>query len=279
MKKYDLGGDRTEFEWSSDDPLDSLSQAYAYVEDQGIKAIEWYWANKASKSRGSRAVRFAAILLTTVAGLIPIVMATGVRVPGLSDSTMSNMGYVLLALVGALLGLDKYAGFTTGWMRYIRTGLALQKTLEELRFDWLILRSKAANPPTPEEIQAMLARLSKFIGDVQEQVQSETELWITEFTNSLTQLDKDAKAQLESLKPATIDLTVTNGTQATSGFMVSVDGNSARQGQGNGILLKLLSPGHHRVEVTAEIGGKKVRAETSLELKPGETQSTSVTLV
>ena len=60
------------FSWTSDERINSLEQVFKYVSSEAQQAINWYLSKKNSKRIWARILRFAAILATTVAGLIPL---------------------------------------------------------------------------------------------------------------------------------------------------------------------------------------------------------------
>jgi hypothetical protein len=62
------------------------------------------------------------------------------------------MGYLFLALAAAFVATDKFFGFSSGWIRYIRTGQVLMKELAEFRMDWAMLMAKRGEPPAPKPI-------------------------------------------------------------------------------------------------------------------------------
>src|SRR5215218_7785801 len=108
----------------------ALTQLYRYAEARAIDAIDWYLADKRSKRIWSRGLRLLVILLVTAGGLQPLLDAAA---PGPSRTAW---GYVLLALAAACIGLDRFFGISSGWMRSMTTAQALERRLEQLQYDW-----------------------------------------------------------------------------------------------------------------------------------------------
>src|ERR1017187_1979317 len=95
--------------WNSADPVQSLRDIRKAVEEEGQKAIDWYWRSKKGKCRLSRAIQFFALALTALAGLAPICVQV-LRNLGVNISRDFDSGSIASLCVGiaaALIGLDK----------------------------------------------------------------------------------------------------------------------------------------------------------------------------
>jgi hypothetical protein len=101
-----------------------------------------------------------------LAGLLPIIANLSPAAfgsPGQTPGAISGLWVSLaIGLAAGLFGLDRYFGFTTGWIRYILTGTAIHKALEEFRMDWALLSAKLSAPPTPDQIEALIRRAKQF---------------------------------------------------------------------------------------------------------------------
>jgi hypothetical protein len=81
-------------------------------------------------------------------------------------------GYVVFAIAAGFVVGDKLFGFSTGWIRFIKTQLTLESALTELRYDWLALFAKLSGDVlTQEQIQTLIQRLKTFVVFVHAQVQ------------------------------------------------------------------------------------------------------------
>jgi hypothetical protein len=93
-----------------------------------------------------------------VGGLAPILKAM------LTPDTLRRMpfelgdaGYLLIALAGGCVALDRFFGYSSGRIRYTTTALALEKSLDEFRLEWAaILRSFAASLPNERELDQLI---------------------------------------------------------------------------------------------------------------------------
>src|SRR5260370_29250911 len=92
--------------WKDSDVETSLVELRRYVEDQAQGQIAWYYAKKTCRARVSIALRFVAILLFVMCGLVPIINAslhqTEIdRIP----FDFGQAGYLLIAVAAGCGGL------------------------------------------------------------------------------------------------------------------------------------------------------------------------------
>jgi hypothetical protein len=122
--------------WQTEtDTEKSINMIYQYAEAKSTQTINWYLGHKKQKAVCSRVLRFGAIVLTTLGGIAPVVSSIGWLGPR-PNEIMGKAGYLLLATAAACVGLDKFFGISSGWMRYISAALSLQKAQSEFRLDW-----------------------------------------------------------------------------------------------------------------------------------------------
>ena len=269
-----------ELSWKDANEIEaSIRKAYVYAEQRAQQAIQWYLRNKGWKSFWSRSMRISAILLTTLGGLAPIVGSTGWLRADV-EPAVRMLGYVFLALAAACVGLDRFFGFSSGWMRYIMTALALETALSEFRMEWAMIVAKlGGETPTSEQVQSMLQRLKEFVAFVDGKVEEETRDWVSEFKTSISDAERTAKELGAAARPGAIDVTVTNGMDAESGFDVALDGMNVRAGvRGTKYQVGYVPPGPHKVEVTARVGGQTLEASELVNVAPGEIAKATLAL-
>jgi hypothetical protein len=265
--------------WASEAEVNSsVHTLYVYAESRATESIGWYLRAKRSKARWSRWLRLAAIILTALGGLTPIVVSLG-WLNGANNATIGQLGYLLLGLAAACVGVDRFFGFSSGWMRYITTAQALEKVLSEFRMDWAMMMAKLGpHPPTPEQVQLTIQRLKEFILAIDGYVEQETQAWMAEFQSSLADIERTAKTQVEAARPGAIDVTVTNGMEAQAGFTVSLDGMAVKTVRGTRYQIGYVPPGPHKVEVTGVIDGKQLDASELVNVPPGVIAKVTVAL-
>ena len=100
----------------------------------------------------------------------------------------------------ALLTVDRVAGISSGWSRYVLTATAIRTASEEFRVDWAALSAQATTPPTAEQTAAMFQRAKVFSMTVEGLISKETQDWATEFRQNMNVLERDLKVQVEQTK-------------------------------------------------------------------------------
>jgi hypothetical protein len=227
-------------------------------------------------------LRISAILLTTLGGLAPIMGSTGwLKLQSFDyEPAVRMLGYVFLALAAACVGLDRFFGFSSGWMRYIMTALMLEKSLSEFRMEWAMIVAKlGGGSPTPEQVQSMLQRIKEFVAYVDGTVEDETRDWVSEFKTSIADVERTVKEVGAAARPGAIDVTVTNGMDAEGGFDVALDGMNVRANvRGTKYQVGYVPPGPHKVEVTARVGGQTLEASELVNVAPGEIAKATLAL-
>jgi SMODS and SLOG-associating 2TM effector domain 2 len=162
----------------------ALTQLYRYAESRAIDATDWYLQDKRGKRIWSRGLRLLVILLVTAGALQPLLDAAA---PGPSRTAW---GYVLLALAAACIGLDRFFGISSGWMRSMTTAQALERRLEQLQYDWAAECARSASRTVdPKQVQTRLALLRVFSDDLGALRQQETAEWVLEFQSNLLRLE------------------------------------------------------------------------------------------
>jgi hypothetical protein len=286
--------------WNSADPVQSLRDIRKAVEEEGQKAIDWYWRSKKWKCRLSRAIQFFALALTALAGISPIFVqvlrSLGVNISPTFDS--GSIASLCIGIAAALIGLDKAFGLSSGWTRYVLTATSMTKLLHEFRMDWVALFALAKDPPTSEQQTGLIQRAGDFISAIQSMVLEETKDWATEFQNNMAQMEKDLKSQMDTLKaqveksakekedatkPGSIELTLTNADK-TDGFRfdVTLEGTSGKfaDSVSNAKAWTRINtaPGQYKVTIEAKTKSSPIATSTIIDVKPGETAKPSLAL-
>ncbi len=273
-------------DWSGD-PAPHIEQLRSYAEESIESELLWYVRKKKGRSSVSQAIRFAALVLTVLGGLVPLLIAVFETPPNwlswASGMRFGQVGYVLLALAGGLVLLDKYFGFSTGWMRYIVAMQAIEKARESFRLDWIGLRRAFANtqPHTAEQaevIERMILRARSVILEVKEHSEKETQAWILEFQTNLSQFEKDLKSQMEASKPGGIDVEIVDGHKADSQIELALDGMIADRFTGTAGSIGFVAPGLHRVTAKGRKGERDYSASSLVNIGPGQICAVKLTL-
>ena len=233
-------------------PAATLDRAFQEVVRLAEASANWYMTRSRGKRLGARLCRLGAILLGAAAGILPVIseLTSG---PG-GSRIRPAYASVALAVAATLIGLDRFFGLSTAWMRFISAEMRLRHMVEELRIDWIgETTSWAAAGPSGEQIRGGFARLQTFLGRVHSVVLEETNAWISEFQQALAQIDEQVKATTASSAIGAVNLTVSNGDKCTDGWTLSLDGGPARAARGKSAAIRDVAPGLHHVQIAGKI--------------------------
>jgi hypothetical protein len=194
--------DLSKLSWKEADVETSLSTLHQYVEDQAQKQVSWYWDKKKPKSRMSMSLRFIAIILFALGGLVPIVKATlPPTVTSRFPFDFGQLGYLLIGVAAGCMGLDRFFGYSSGWIRYVTTAMAIEKSLQEFRFEWTRTMAKLQGiAPSAEQLETLIQTCAAFSLAIKSQVEQETKAWVVEFQTNLSQLEKDLQDKADEAK-------------------------------------------------------------------------------
>jgi hypothetical protein len=246
------------------------------VMDEADKAISWYLEKKVPKKLGAQALRLAAIVAATVAGILLIISGVSSKdgVPLVAPAWAS----VALALAAAFVAVDKFFGFSTAWMRFLTTEFQIRQALHAFEMSWQIVRCGWKDGrPTDEQVIAALEQCRAFLVEVDGLLKSELDAWVQEFKAALKEIDESvkarteaAKAQAQGTKTGGANVTVENGDTCADGWTLVVDGGGAeRRFRGKTAALGNLAPGVRKVDAAGTIGGKEVRASQAFVVTGG----------
>ena len=267
-----------ELDWSSAQRVESLTRLKAYVARHGANAVDYYQFAKKPKKRWAIWLRMGALLFAGAAGLIPILsqlFMTDAGVPYVQPAWAS----VALALAAGALAIDRFFGFSSGWMRFMATELKARRTLDDFELEWESARAAWPDAgPSTEQVQDMIARATRFAGAVADIVRDETDQWMSEFREAIRQLDERSKAAVAEERRGAVRVHVTNGDQATEGWDLSVDDGPGRPHRGRTAALNSLLPGLHVVRVRARLNGSVVAGESAVAVAHGEVSEVEMTL-
>src|SRR3954468_4887754 len=175
-------------DWS--DPAAALESIRQYAERKVQSEWLWYQRKKRWNSDRSQWLRWLALMLSILGGLVPLLIALFSGRPNwwwfaraFDTVRFAQLGYVLLAVAAGFVLMDRYFGYSTAWMRYIVAMQTIEKAREAFRLDWTVLSRKLPLVPagTPEHtdlVERMIQRARGLIVEVKESSERETQAWI-----------------------------------------------------------------------------------------------------
>lgn len=233
----------------------------------------WYNINKGQKTWPSKIIRFSSVILFGLGGVFPLIGKT-------SKVDFTTWGYISIAIAGILLFLDRFFGFSSGWIRYTLTEMEINKRKADLQFQWKIemirieLSKELASIEKKIELMTMLKDFSKEIADL---VMQETNNWAAEFQTNISELQKMASAKLESGKPGSIKVIVKNGEKYGE-LIISTDGIERKRIRATETLIDNVNPGPHEVSVTAKIAEQRISVNVVVMIEAGKMSEATLML-
>jgi len=175
-------------DWSTQNQLDSVNALITYVSDETQETITWYLDRKNVKKRWAQYLRVIVIILTTLSALVPLLA-------GIVDSKQlisPIWSSVALVLAVALIGLDRFFGFSSAWMRFISTEVKLRQALHVFLMDCEIQRSSwQGATPDNDQITKILQHCKVFMEQIDLILESEINIWMKEFQSVLKDFDAE----------------------------------------------------------------------------------------
>jgi hypothetical protein len=179
-----------ELSWHTlDDSAASLRTVHAHVDAHARRAIGWYLARRRARKTASRTLRVMALVFAMAGGIVPF-LDRQLLPPGLR-----NLGYVLIAIGGALLLANRALGLSSDWIRYMQTALRLQATVNAFQIKWAEIECDMGGQPSPADIQLAMQALKLFAQRVDELIVIETDHWSIDFAEDLEQLERLSQRQ------------------------------------------------------------------------------------
>jgi 4-amino-4-deoxy-L-arabinose transferase-like glycosyltransferase len=193
MAHGDLGRpDLEELDWSPGERLDSLSAVFNHAVGLANGAEEWYARKRRAKRRWGRALRVGAIVLGATAAVLPIL--TQIYTKDDKPTIPPGWAAVALAAAAALIALDRYFGFSAGWMRFMAAELKITRLRHGFEYGWQAARAAAAAPPSDDEVAELLTRARELALAIDDVIAEETGGWILEFQTNLERAEQSLRA-------------------------------------------------------------------------------------
>ena len=259
-------------DWADGQRLRSLETLHETVSKKIDITAGWYMRGKKWRRKFGRTVRVGAMVLATLAAAQPTIA----EICRAQDGLWSRPGVAtIFALVAAaLLLLDRFFGASTGWVRYITAGLALNDLRDELEGAWRLECSAWASQEEPniEQTKHALTLLHGFIARVNDVVRVETESWKAEFQTALQQVEEYARAAPRKVEQSGLKVVIANFDKTDGSWKISLNGGPPESVTGPEKTYTV-TPGQMQIAVEANLHGagkKVVRGEAIVLLKAGE---------
>lgn len=232
-------------------PLETIQHIFAHVEAQSLKARSWYWASirvKRISSTVARALAYAAAVAGTTAPVVAAIWADAQE-----RLLATQLGVVAWVVAGLVMLGDRVFGWSSGWLRYVSTVLAMERLTQQFNLDWAAyLIAKGTEPLTLTDAKALFDLARRYLGDLDARVKEETDGWVAEFNTGMSELTETLKTQRENAEKARAEAETTANalTEAQKSGAVSV--NIDLDAPGTALRIELSGPD----DVVAELVGE-----------------------
>jgi cell division protein FtsB len=168
--------------------------------------VTWYDHAAGRYAKNARRIRRGSLMLFTLGTLAPIVAILLVHlVPFLGNRTeeiaqlpLTEVGYVLLALAGALVIFDQFFGYSSSWIRFRQSQARLEVMLADLRFSWAGLMSKLGTNGELAHRTECSVLLHDFVVAVEQLAEAETREWATNFRSQIDTFDRNPDLKVKT---------------------------------------------------------------------------------
>lgn len=174
---------------TSDTPHQACQNVTEYARGIAIDAFHWYAREKKRKQLYAKVLRLSAILITALAGVIPILIEM------YPDSGYSPAWASLaVAMAGLLVLIDRFGGFSTGWPRFIDAMLHIHHLIAAFDLECARIKIECAEKnPSTDQTDALIECCQQLVAHVNAVVTDETRQWDREFKDVLNKLDRAAQ--------------------------------------------------------------------------------------
>lgn len=172
-----------------------LPAIYTYALNTSRKVCDWYWHSIKIKRRTSLFSRAAIFFIAIIGTAMPVL--SGFFDTDKTRLLATQFGVIALAIGAVLLYADQVFGWSSGWLRYVRTVTSLENLVRKFELDWAsyVLGKGGALDSADAKYLFDLAKQLEI--DTFKQQSDETDQWAAEFTKGTNLLNDLIKTQRE----------------------------------------------------------------------------------
>jgi SMODS and SLOG-associating 2TM effector domain 2 len=251
-------------DWADAQREVSIGRLIEYVSHEAQEIISWYLRKKEKKRLGARGTRLFAVLATAAAAVIPLVAQIYPR------SIQPGWASIALVLAAAGIGIDRFFGYSSAWIRYLATEMQIRQALHRFHLAVEAKRAElAGTTPDIDDTQYLLSLCTELLLGLHDAVRDETAAWSSELRAVLREMEDAARLHAQEQRSGEVRLTVTNGDQTTSGWTATVDAGPAETHTGRTATLRNVAPGRRLVQIRGTIAGQQKTARKTVTVTAG----------
>jgi hypothetical protein len=245
---------------------------------------KYYEKGSPIKRAWAKALRAIAIVSAALGGLLPVLSQLFTN-----DKFRLEPAWATVAITIAVtsIGLDRFFGFSSAWMRFVSAQLKIDSKIEQFKFslenERFLLQGAEL---TPDKTKSIIAIIGSFINEISQIVQDETNTWMTEFQNVIQKFNEEMNAKLDNSKFGGIYISVQNADKFPSGIKFQLEGKDAIAINGSSYSFNSLYPKIYKLAVSGRLieenNGVRVERDISNEIlinvTPGNITTSTITL-
>jgi hypothetical protein len=217
-----------------------FSVAVIHAEDR----IAWYDHKAAERAKVAKRIRWWSLFLFALGTLAPVLVtfilkaAAVAGVGGTAKEKWSlidwmaavplvEVGYVLLALAGALVIFDQFFDVSGSWIRFRQSQARLEVLLADFRFSWAELMTKDGGifADRTKAVEFVML-LRTFVSSVELLAEEETKEWARRFNAQIAAFDRNPNLKIR--------LDSKNGADGTNADTTDINKSSKAGPSGSG---------------------------------------------
>ena len=184
----------------SDEAGQSLGELYKSCLDLVSDCVAWYDREKASVSNFAKLLRFFAIAISGIAGLLLICSQQ-------PEGISSGWANAAITIAGTLVAIDRFFGYTESWIRFTESANRLRTMTRRFKLDWESQRLNWIHGiPNAEQAESAVKLADSFVSGVDSIVTNEIDDWAARFrSNALRQerSHEDRRSDSETVTEST----------------------------------------------------------------------------
>lgn len=172
--------------WEVNDLSHSLDSLFYAIDDLAKAEVDYYYKRRKKWSMLSGIFRFFAWFFASIGIIIPLLGSLDKS----TDLLFTKLGYVFLAVAGALLAINSLFSWTESHVRYLKTQLAIESLMTGYRIRWCkaLMEFKVDGP----EIDKAFGLIADYASELHNAIITESGEWGEAILTELKKYEKSA---------------------------------------------------------------------------------------
>ncbi|MDD4652197.1 MAG: SLATT domain-containing protein, partial [Methanothrix sp.] len=188
-----------------DDKRSYLNHVDKVAELWAQDVVESYILKQDPVRRRAKFLRHLSIVFGSIGGLIPLLIGTGVsqiivklsvlkEVAWMQSMDWIRIGYFSLGLAAVFISYDKLFGYSSSWIRFVETSMAIKLLLAKFQYEWAASDFSAADCQMNSQLcEKKLQMIRDFVLAVLSEVKNESSKWAAEYSSNIATMEATYK--------------------------------------------------------------------------------------